>query len=112
MIRKLCHTRLITPQFLSFMPQLDRNLSLTLALVLDDERQRRAMLAMPDEQLVVHRPKRAQRGDESRRLEQIRFSLPVGTEQEMLAAGKFERSKAHVAKMPQGELAQAHGVGE
>src|SRR6185503_4430090 len=50
-----------------------------------------------------------QRGDEAGGLEQVGFPLPVRADEKLLPPGKLERGKAHVAKMPQGEFAQAHG---
>ena len=39
------------------------------------------------------------------------FPCPLAPDEKLLPAGKFERGKAHVAKMPQGEFAQAHDRG-
>jgi hypothetical protein len=63
---------------------------------------------MTNEQLVLRRAERTESRDEARRLEQIGFPLAVRAEKKMLPPGKFERGKPYIAKMPEGEFAQAH----
>ena len=79
-----------------------------LPFVLDYERERRALLTVADEQLVFRRAKRTQRREKTCGLEQIGFPLAVRSHEEVLPPGKFERGESHIAKMPQGEFAQAH----
>ena len=110
-LRELRHARLIAPEFLALVPQLDRDLGFILPLMLDRKRDGRALFAVPDQQPVIGRAKRTQRGQKPRGLEQVGLSLPVRADQKMPAAGKFERGKADVAEMPEREFAQAHGAG-
>src|SRR3989442_8674397 len=66
------------------------------------------MLPVANDQFVVGRAKRTQRAHKAGRFEQIGLPLAVGADEKMLPAGKFERSEAHVAKMPEREFAQLH----
>src|SRR5689334_22674762 len=83
-------------------------MGLTLPLVREFRGYRDAKLAMADQQPVVRRPERPQRGEEPRRLEQVRLPLPVRADEKLLPPGKRERGKAHVTKMAKRDLVQPH----
>src|SRR6266498_2177852 len=99
---------LLVPQLLPIVPQLDREMRLVELLVLDEKRQAGAVLTMANQELVVGRAKRTQRGHEPCGFEQIGFPMAVPANEKMLSSGKLERGKAHVAKMPERKFAQAH----
>src|ERR1019366_374905 len=92
-IRQSGDTRLVAPQLLAVMVQLDREMRLALPLVLEDARDRRGVLRVADEQLLLRRAERTQSRDEARRLEQAGFPLRVRAEQKMPATGKLERGE-------------------
>ena len=107
-IRQPRNPRLVAPQFLAVVSQLDRDVRVALLFVLQLGGDGRALLAVADEELVVRRAERPQRREEARRFEQVGLSLPVRADEELLPAGKLERGKAHVSKMPQRDFFQAH----